>query len=351
MIESFIQESDFLNLSAKDIEKIADELTIDIPKENKLTYLYDMKNLIIENENAKKVLENKILCGKTSVKWYQYEYIRNDKNKNDIIKILESDTFFYNKENNIALDHLNTVTIYKTIKKSRGVYMIKFLVPGKVSTVKNGATIDKMRNIDTIVSIIDINKKIIEIRSNVKECEKIINYIKNLITIISIDGIKILKNYNGSLVKFKDDLNEGVFFNSNSIPSINLNLSDEDNNLLVNTIKLLDEYFKFQDEDKLLKGLKSLNIQDNNIIFSRLLVAGMSRFCISLRPENNNDLSNQGLYNILKEHTDDSVGMIKFKHPNSDYEITIQVGIRTNSIYFKTSVDEFVIDYIRNKII
>ena len=74
----------------------------------------------------------------------------------------------------------------------------------------------------------------------------------------------------------------------------------------------------------------------------------MSTIGMGTREDIQEDLSNQPLNSLLKEYMNNQSGFINFilEYDNKSY--TIQVGVTTNSINFRTYSTEECIGYIRN---
>ncbi len=72
---------------------------------------------------------------------------------------------------------------------------------------------------------------------------------------------------------------------------------------------------------------------------------------MKIRNDSEKDMSNQSLYTVLKDNFIEDTSYIKFKNIPNGPEYTMRVGIKTNSIVFKSSVTEEVIEYIRGKIL
>ena len=72
---------------------------------------------------------------------------------------------------------------------------------------------------------------------------------------------------------------------------------------------------------------------------------------MKIRNDSQRDVSKQSLYKILQDNLIEDSSYIRFSIVPNGAQYTMQVGMKTNSIVFRSSVTEEVINYIRNKII
>lgn len=200
-----------------------------------------------------------------------------------------------------------------------------------------------------------MDAKYIEVRSDSVSARKIVNNIISPLLEKEISEVSVLRRYNDSLESFRDSLNNGKFIDVTSKPDLDIMLTKENNELLVNTLKALDEYFINKDIENLKTELLEVELGTEDIPFTQLFLAGLSQIGMGTRVDIEEDLTDQSLYGILKSYMTNQRGFISFTLENESgfkNSYTIQVGIKTtNSISFRSSATEEAIRYIRNKIL
>ncbi|OAA94065.1 hypothetical protein [Clostridium coskatii] len=355
-IKDIIVKSDFMNLTNLEINKILEILDIELNDgEDPRERLFNNLNLIFKDDKSKNILLDKIFAGRKSVKWFKiiYKEEGNDikKYKKLLIKKIESDKCCFNKSIHISTQDLESPKLYTCIKLKNNKYIMRFMVPSGVRTYNNGEQYSKFKNIVNVIAIIDFDNMYLEVRTNSKDAKLISSQLSDKFNLIRIDDLNILKNYTGSLEKFKDSLNNGNFAQSISIPDENLKLTEENNELLVNMLIIIDDYFKDKNLKKFVDKIKNLDIDTDGTPFTQLLLAGMASIGLKIRKDSQEDLSKQTLYNILKNYITNYSGLIRFSSLDGKDIYTISVGLKTHSIFFKSSVNEKIITYIRGKVI
>lgn len=349
-INEIISYSDFNNLTKDDIEKITKKLELNIPEdEDKKHYLYNVKNLIYADDELNELIIKRVFAGRTALKWHKLNILQGDMPR--IIQKLESDENYFDCKANIDTNLISDIQKYTCIKIEPNKYMIRLYVPTGSKTVDNGVDLRKVKTIDNTSIIIDLENKLLEVRSSSKYADKIANNISNYLQLASHEGKRVLGKYNNSLELFRDSLNNGKFIDTTSIPDDNIELTSDENELIVSTLESLDEYFVDKDLDKLIKSLNDMNTE--GVPFTKLLLSGMSKIGMAVKPNDQYDLSQKSLYKLLKGYMTDYSGYITFTLPGDPHNIkyTLLVGVKTNTISFRSSVTEDVIDYIKSKIV
>ncbi|ANP69013.1 hypothetical protein GTH52_06915 [Clostridium tyrobutyricum] len=356
-IKDIIVKSDFINLTNQEIDKIIKILDIELnDKEDPRQRLFDNIDLIFKDNKAKDVLLSKIFAGRKSVKWFKIIYVGNDNIENYkdlLIKKIESDEYCFDKIKSINNKSLESPSLYTCIKLDDNKYIMRFMIPCGTKTYNDGQDYSKFKNINNVVVIVDLNCEYLEIRTNSKDATRIANQLMDTFKAmyVSIRDLDVLKNYNGSLEKFKSSLYNGNFAQSLSIPDKNLKLTEENNELLVNMLIVIDDYFGDKDIKKFNDKVQALNIDTDGTPFTELLLAGMASIGLKIRKDCEEDLSKQTLYNVLKKYITNYSGLIKFSDSPVGEIYTISVGLKTLSIFFKSSVSEKTIKYIRQKVL
>ncbi|AWK52195.1 hypothetical protein DIC82_14830 [Clostridium beijerinckii] len=348
-IHEIIAYSDFNNLTKCDIDNITEKLEFEVDKDEDIKkYLYDMKNIIYRDEELEKIVVNRVLAGRTSLKWYRLDF--DEENREDIIRKLESPDNYFNDKLEVETSHIESIRKYTCLNIDENKYLIRLYVPTGTKRVDNGVTLNKFTTISNTTVIVDLEKSILEVRSSSKFADKIANEICGYLGIINHEGKRILGKYRDSIEKLRDSLDNGKFIDATSIPDQNIELTSEENQLVVETLEALDEYFIDKELDKLINSLNEMD--PAGIPFTQLLLAGMSKIGMAVKRNDKDDLSKKSLYNLFKGYMTDYSGFITFSLPgNDDINYTIQVGLKTNTISFRSSVTEDVIDYIKGKIV
>lgn len=342
---------DFLNLTKDDTDKIISSLDLNIPENlEKIPYLFEIKELLFKEQEVRNIVQNRIFAGRTSVKWYKLR-LQNEEEKNMVRKRLESENFYYNDLLELDSSSLENPRQYTCIKTGQDKYMVRIMVPAASKIVNDGKSVRKVKNINNIIAFIDLSNSLVEVRSGLKDAKRVMESLWRPFTNITYSEVGMLNKYENSLESFKESLYNGRFVDVLSVPDQNIELTKAQSELLVDILQTLDEYFLTKDIDKLNNELQNSKIDTEGMKFTQLFLAGMSKIGIEVRPDVKEDLSGQSLYSILKEYVTDHRGYIEFCYPEDANRYTIQVGISTNTISFKSSVTEEVIDYIREKIL
>ncbi len=353
-IRDIVFPADFLNLTKEDTDKIINEMELNIDEDTDVKiHLYNIKNQLFIDSSVSSLIKDKIFAGKTSVKWYKFEF--SEEEKAGIIERIESESNFYNVVLPIDTAQINLPVKYTCIKIGDNKYMMRIMNPTGSRTINTGKEISKIKSVNNITVIIDIDRKYIEVRSDNVSARKIINNIIAPLIGKEIIEVSILKDYNDCLETFRNSLNNGKFVDVTSKPDLDIILTRAQNERLVNTLKALDEYFINKDIEGLKTELLEVELGTEEIPFTQLFLAGLSQIGMATRIDIDEDLTDQSLYGILKSYMTNQRGFINFTLNDElgiPHYYTIQVGIKTtNSISFKSSATEQSIQYIRSKIL
>lgn len=349
MLNKLYTQADFLNLTSDDINKIKEMLEIEVPDEiDDYEYLYKNINIIEANCDANKIVSEKILAGQLSVKWFKYRYYEEFK-KEDLINRLESEELGYNTniEDRISLNIENGIF---SIVKNENIYTLKVFISDGYKRINNGIESRREPVVKSIIIKIDIDNCWIEIRGNEEKCRKINKILEASLGIRNIKEISVLNNYK-NIHDLKDSLVNGFYLKYKAIPSEEIELTEDDGVAIGTIVKLIDEYFNDKNHKKLLDSLEELDYDTEGLSLSSILLAGIDNVGMKIRNNSERDVSKQSLYTILKDDLIEDSSYIRFSIVPNGVQYTMQVGIKTNSIVFRSSVTEEVINYIRNKVI
>lgn len=341
-------EKDFYKLGNDDISGLIKALNLGLNKENETkSYLYEKRREIFKaSELAQQIILNKVFAGRTSIKWYKLINMTDEIKSEIISKINKLDYFDNNITSKMKLDNLEGPSCYTCINQMEGVYIFRFIVPDREKTEFDGINLTRKRNNKNIIVVLNLNCNLIEVRSDCRTANKIIEKLRLDLVLTNV----IDYNFTLSIEELKDKLN-ARFKNVKSIPNTNIELTLEDTESLVGTLNILDEYFIDKDSEKLLNGLNSIDFETDELVFTQILLAGMEKIGISVREDSEEDMANQPMYKLLEKFITNQSGYLRFKNPEDDQYYTIQVGLTTNSINFLSDSTESAINYLQNMLI
>lgn len=350
MLNKLYTQADFLNLTSDDINKIKQVLDLETPDEiDDYEYLYENINILEGNPEANEIISEKLLAGQLSVKWFKFKY-DNNFTKETLRKRLEVQELGYNVDIQQRLN-LNIENDIFSIIKNENIYTIKVFILDGYKRITNGIQSRREPLVKSVIINIDIDNCWVEIRTNEERCRKINKILEKRLGLKIIDTIRILNKYNDDINKFKDDLIGGFYLKYKAVPSEEIDLTGEDGIAIATIVKTIDEYFNDKDTKKLLDTLSNMDYDTEGLSLSSILLAGIDNVGMKIRNNSEKDVSEQSLYTILKDNLIEDSSYIRFSVVPNGAAYTMQVGLKSNSIVFRTSVTERVISYIRNKIL
>lgn len=348
MLKNLYTQIDFMNLTNAEINDIKNTLELEIPEEMEdRMYLFQIINTLEHNVKSNKIIKNKVLAGKTSLKWFKFEF-NVILSKELLIEKLESSDFGYNI--NIA-NRSNSIDTITCCCKENNIYTLKILIKDGLIKHISGINVRSEEKIKDIVVKIDIDNCWVEIRCDDKKVNKIKSILSRELNLINLEEVIVLDKYQGDINDFKDSLENGKYLNCTAIPRQPVNLAEEDKEAIATIIKSLDEYLCDRDGNKLIEKLDALNYDPEELSIISILLAGLDVVGMGISPESNNDMSDQAFYNILRDYITENRSFLKFSIQPNGISYTMQVGHKSNNIRFMSSVTEDVIDYVRNKIL
>lgn len=347
-IRDILIKRDFLKLKGH-LEEISKLVKKDY---NNIEELYKDRDILLKNKQVYEILKNNVFAGRVSLKFWRIECGENDQNLYHIKKRIH-EAPFYNRNiiSSLNLNNIKNAEPYTCLKLKSGKYLLRLIVAAGTKSNDDGIETVSTPNNKNIVCIIDLNMKYIEVRADYKTSKIVIENLKKKLELNGIVEIKILSKYSNSIEKFKKSLDNARFINVKSIPSNELPLTNEQTDMLVNTLKALDIFYTDKNYEELVKNLKKIDISSNEIGFIPLLLTGLSKIGISSKLDNIGDITSQPMYKLLEECLLHQSGYLRI----TDYrgiEYSVQVGINTDNIIFKNnSTDEDFINQIRKKLI
>lgn len=356
----FIQElcgpSDFLNLTNEDIRYIMKSMESEVPEGvDECDYLYDNMDAYIGNEDIERVISNKIFAGQVSVKWFTFRYIKGLTKEGLIEKLVSADLGY-----NIAFKNRNVNGLSNDISGiyyDGRVYTVKIIMSNGKKRYSDGVSLQSIELKKPVIVKINVEEQWIEIRTNDNLCSKVLEVLKNRLGICHTVEVNVLKNYGNNIHALKDDLIDGFWNAYKANPTENLALTEQDQIAVLQIINAVDEFFNDNTKDISEKGkiltntLANVDIDTEGLRLEEIILAGVEHFSIKVRDDSEKDLGTQTLYSLLKKDVLENTGFIRFSNVEGGRKHTMLVGKKTNSIAFRTSVTEDVIEYIRNKIL
>lgn len=350
MLNKLYTQADFLNLTSDDINQIKESLGLNIPTEvDDYEYLYENINILESDDNANRIISQKILAGQVSAKWFTFKY-NEELSKEMLRERLESKDLGYNVDVS-TISELNIKNNIVSIVKNENLYTIKILIPDGYKRVTNGIQSRREPIVRSVIVNIDIENCWVEIRANEDRCKKINRILEVKLGLRDTAEIRILGNYNDDIHRFKDDLIDGFYLKYKAIPSEEIELTEQDGFAIATIVGAIDKYFKDKKNKELIDILENLDYDTEGLSISSILLAGIDNMGMKVKNNSKKDVSEQSLYTLLKNDLIEDSSYIRFSIVPKGTQYTMQVGMHSNSIVFRTSVTEEVITYIRNKIL
>ncbi|MDF2610058.1 MAG: hypothetical protein K0R92_1532 [Lachnospiraceae bacterium] len=347
MDKNLYTQADFMNLTLDEVNEIKKLVDLNFPDDlDERVYLFNNINILESNETVNNKITNKILAGQVSVKWYKYRY--DDNFTKDILKEkLQKPEHGYNLSILSRTDKIDTVSC---VINHNNIYILKIFISDGYKTITNGINSYRQEQIRSIIVKIDIDNCWIEIRCPESKCNRIENIVSRDLGLVNITEVSILRKYSGDINSFKNSLENGRYLNWTAIPSEPLELTEDDKSALASIIKYIDDYLHDKDSVKLVESLDSMNYDTEDLSIIALLLAGVGSMGMGIKKNSDKDMSDQSLYTILKDYIIENKSYISFATHADGILYTMQVGLKSNNIVFRSSVTEDVIEYIRNKI-
>lgn len=335
-----LREDDFLKLTTHDIKQL--EKTIEMLKEvksDKKEWLFKNIKLLENNEDAKNIISNKILAGRTTIKLFRIKLIYN---KKTILERLQSDKCNFLKN---SISESERISIYSTIKINENKYIIRVRYDNGIRK-HLGKEFEDIKFIDAVYYV---DKNIVEVRGDTLKSSKIIKFLGVELQ-FTYDEVKILQKHK-DIEAFAKSI-DGNFKKLSSNTAIDISeLKEEDLISLGELVIALDNYLLDKDEVTFLDKVKSSNFINGNLTFTQAFLAGCKQLRITVSNDDDGDVLNQGLYKVLSKYLNNDNGYITLKSDDKKQEYTIRVSTKSNTIQFVSSVDEKIISKIIDNIV
>ncbi|REH98360.1 hypothetical protein DOS67_01400, partial [Staphylococcus felis] len=334
-----------LNISS-DIDNKS-ELAIEVYRE--------FKKLENVNEHFKETINNKLLAGQTSTKWFEAE---EKLDFQEIIKVLSNKYRSSIKRIDISkIDNNDDLTTEPTIfgiiydDKKEELY-IRYIYKNRVKSEFSGTNIIQTSIPSFATLYINFATQLIEYRGDAKKSKMTISsFLKSIDK--TDNSLKVKEKFDFKVEDVADKL-DGILIDTISLPEANIKNDDQKLQGISKVLEAIDEYFQTNNIDNLENALNDVNDQfdnhiDENIMpFSLLLLSGLQTVALA----SGDELRNTPLYKYLKANLTQTTGFIKIQvtEDNIVNEYTIKVGIQSKSIYFTSYVSENVIKYVRDRL-
>ncbi|MBP2646115.1 MAG: hypothetical protein H6Q75_1555 [Firmicutes bacterium] len=124
---------------------------------------------------------------------------------------------------------------------------------------------------------------------------------------------------------------------------------------VIKILAAIDCFFENEDTEilrtRLLEGREAFGVEIVHLPFAARVLSGLGKVGLGVSSENR-DLRATPLYGVLEPYLQNQGGYIRFSiGEDASVTHTVRVGMTTNSIFFATPASEFVIDYIRERVI
>ncbi|MCC5909403.1 MAG: hypothetical protein JJT76_03070 [Clostridiaceae bacterium] len=343
---------DFNNLTSDDIKEITNYIDLEFPEGiAKYEYLHSIKDDLFEIPEVSDLLLSKLFAGRTSIKWFTFD-ISDDAIDEMIARFEDTENNCFERLNRNVDIESTLPQKYVCIKLEEGKYLLRVIVSSSYKSINTGTEVNRIRSMKNVITLIDFNNKFIEIRADYNTANIIKTHIYQQMLNRQLSEYEILSRYSNRLENFAYDLNDGRFIRVLSIPNLNIELSSEQERLLLDIIEGLNKYFTNRNLEDINNILDNADLSTNPLSFTQLFLAGLAKIGISTRVDIEEDLSSQVLYGMLQPYMTNENGHISFKiNGNTDNKDTILIGINTRSVSFKTQTTEQSIEYIRSKLL
>ncbi|MED3897395.1 hypothetical protein P4797_20695 [Priestia aryabhattai] len=297
-----------------------------------------------------------VLAGKTSVSWFEFINSSNISGLKEHI-IEESIGNPFNNVLNFAPEDIDSspLLISAANGDEEGEYYLRYVF--KSGTYSDFDGVDLTVRSRTSLATVYVNEKkgILEVRSNPSHANKIaVNLARLLKQQISLTHKDILAPFGHNTERMADALG-GKLIDATGVPQLLLEeLTEAQAEALVSVLSAIDQFLKDDGNEQLEECLRSARETFGeellNLPFVAIVLSGMSRVGLGV---DGRDLRGTPLYDILAPHLQHQGGYIHFdvEEDNLKQSYTIQVGTKSNSIYFATPATENVIKKIRESII
>lgn len=358
-IQNIALATDIARLPKGDLEDLCSDLDLPVDGAG-----YDLAMRIWGKVNSDAKLQDevllkckpKLLCGRTAATWYKLTSGASlEGSKGRIQSKLDFDPF-------------TTVRIPQNIKSTPVIisgsqgdtdkeYFLRFIYKSPNARIITGTSMESIPRSSISTVYVNEDSGIIEIRADYKSSPKIMAAYSELLGQQSVvEPVKIAAKYGNKVEPIADDLG-GVLIDATTKPRLELeDLSLEQAKAVVDILVAIDEFSATEDiellRSKLVDSREVFGDSFSEVPFAAIVMAGLGKVGFGADTAAR-DLRVTPLYEMLKPYLESHGGHIRFsvvEEGITNYH-TVQVGITTNSIFFKTIATESVIRFVRDRVI
>jgi hypothetical protein len=304
---------DLFNLPKEVLQKVC--VKLNLPTEGKVEDLVSQiwntinNDLSLQNE-ALEICKDRLLCGRTSVSWFQLQDNNDLFSKKSLSGIKESiidnssfDPFAMKWEINTNEQMPTPVLLCASEGDKPTEYFLRFIY---TTSVKRSFEINNVVNIpknEFATVFIDEEAGLIEVRTDSKKTKDIISSLKNILgPEYSFSKNEIVVPFGYDMERIADQLNGKLWESYSRLRPVD-ELSEEELKAIGNILHTLDSYFQNNDEVKLIEELKqSKEVLEgflNAIPFTGLVLSGLENIGVKVQER---DLRETPLFESFKQY-------------------------------------------------
>lgn len=356
-IQNITHHSDLLKLSKNQLMEICTDL--DLPTDGYQPELaYSVWGRIKGNiELQTKILEpwkTKLLCGRTSVVWFQLDIGTAKGIKETLLKQCGFNPFEYVKMPPKEELTSTPILISAANGDTDNEYFLRFIYKSGVTKNIYGNDMQLIPNSSIVTIYVNEELNCFEVRSEPGTASKVAKSFARLINReVALAPRNILVPFGYNVETMADAL-EGNLIEALSKPeSLLEDFTAEQTEAIAKVLTAFDEYLAAEDADSLTNELKDAKILFGDellsVPFAALILSGLEKVSLGVAGR---DLRELALYDFLKPHLQHQGGFIQFVVPEEGMpqSYTIKVGLKSNSVYFVTPATEDVLKFVRERI-
>lgn len=348
-LKGLYTQNDFSNLTTDEVLILQKELQLHLEKGTDVrAYLYENMESYEDNQCFRRIVSSKVLVGKTALRWMQF-YYAGDFTEEKLIERIESQQVGYNAN---TIDRWNAESEDRIvcIQKNETYYTIRLMINDGFQKISDGLSTRKEPAKESVIINIDPKNRWLEFRCRKVLMDKSIHVLRNTLKIDNLSSIAITNKYK-NIEEFKRNLDNGFRFSNISVPNMDFILSENDKNELVELFKLIDAYIIDRDQNKLIKGLKTLKLEFADIPVIQIILSNIGTLTLDVNEGSDEDMGQSLIYMLTKDYATDSGAYIRFSIDEGKTIHSMRISVKEMSVSFSSSVTEEVIEYVRNKIL
>ncbi|CVK21916.1 hypothetical protein [Sporomusa sphaeroides] len=356
-IQNITHHSDLLKLSKNQLVEICTDMNLPTDgyrPELAFTIWEKIKgNTELQNEKLK-AWKTRLLCGRTSVMWYQLDVGTSKGIKETLIKQCGFNPFNYIKMPPKEELTSTPILISAANGDTESEYFLRFIYKSGVTKNIYGDEMQLIPSSSIVTVYVNEELNCFEVRSEPGTASKVARSFARLINReIALTPRNILVPFGNNVEAMADAL-EGNLIEALSKPeSLLEDFTAEQTEAIAKVLTAFDEYLAAEDVDSLTKELKDAKIAFGgemlSVPFAALILSGIEKVSLGVAGR---DLRELVLYDFLKPYLQHQGGFIQFvvSDEGLPQSYTIKVGLKSNSVYFVTPATENVLKFVRERI-